>query len=563
MTYILGINELLHDTSAVLVKDGKLLGAIEEERLSKKKHALGFCLMGDPPELSINWCLDYFGIAEKEIDCVALSFDVNYFKMLRMLYYVFTESIQKMSIKNIFLKKFQEGDPGMNLIPGSTYGYLLLRKKYIAELKRRFKTVIPVKHHIAHAYSTYFMSGFNEANIFVTDGLGDSSPTTTFHAKGKEIIELKSYTPHQSLGALYRTVSQICGFVYFDAGKTMGLSAYGEYKPEYARYLKIGQNGNYSIDFKELKRLEQYSRGDTEIEKVHKDIAATLQILLERIGIAIVKSMYEKTGCRNLCLSGGVTLNCVMNSVLLQSDYVDEIFVQPAAMDMGAALGGAIYAYIQRGGDWNDIQKDMSLGPEYSDEEIERVLSKSGLPYKKSLNLEAETAKLLKENKIIGWFQGRMEFGPRALGARSILANPMDPKMKDRVNKIKGREFWRPLAPVILDEEADKWFENYYPSPYMTLNFQFKKDKVNLVPSVVHVDGSARVQSIDKNADNKYRKLLEEFFKLTKIPILLNTSFNRRKEPIVCKPEDALGCFMGTDLDYLCIGCFIVSKKEN
>jgi len=561
MTYILGINELLHDTSAVLIKDGKLLGAIEEERLSKKKHALGFCLMGDSPERSINWCLDFFGISESDIDCVALSFDVNFNTMLRMLYYVASESVQKMSIKNVFKKKFQEGDPGMNLIPGSTYGYWFPRRKYLADLKRRFKKIIPVKHHIAHAYSTYYMSGFNEANIFVTDGLGDSSPTTTFHAKGNSIDQIKAYTPHQSLGALYRTVSQICGFVYFDAGKTMGLSAYGEYNQEYARYLELNGNGDYKISFKELKSLERLSRGNEEIGQVHKDIAATLQKILEDTGLSIVKSMYERTGCKKLCLSGGVTLNCVMNSILLQSEYVDDIFIQPAAMDMGAALGAAIYAYIQGGNEWKDVQRNMYLGPEFSDEEIENVLSSSGLKYKHFENVEIEAAKLLSENKIIGWFQGRMEFGPRALGARSILASPIESEMKDRVNKIKSRELWRPLAPVILDEEGDNWFENYYPTPYMTLNFQFKEDKKNLVPSVVHVDGSARVQSIDKYADKKYHKLLEEFFKLTDVPILLNTSFNRRKEAIVCKPEDALDCFKGTPLDYLCIGNYIVSKS--
>jgi carbamoyltransferase len=561
MTYILGINELLHDTSAVLIKDGKLLGAIEEERLSKKKHALGLCLMGEPPTLSINWCLDYFGVKESDIDCVALSFDVNYPILMRMLYYVFTESIQKMSLKNIFKKKFSEGDPGMNLIPGSTYGYFIPRKKFLADLKRRFKRVVPVKHHVAHAYSTYFMSGFDEANIFVTDGLGDESPSTTFNAKGDKIDVIKSYTPHQSLGTLYRTISQICGFVYFDAGKTMGLSAYGEYKPEYGKYLIPGDGGDYRINFRELKNLDCHTRTDKDaITKTHKDIAATLQRLLEETALKIIKSMYEKTGCKKLCLSGGVTLNCVMNSILLQSEYVDDIFIQPAAMDMGASLGAAIYAYIHSGGKWNDVQRNMYLGPEYSDDEIEPVLKKSGLQYKKYEEVEKEAAKLLMDKKILGWFQGRMEFGPRALGARSILGNPTDPTMKDKVNNIKGRELWRPLAPVVLEEEAHKWFEDYYPTPYMTLNFQYKKDKVHLVPSVVHVDGSARVQSADKNADKRYRKLIEEFYKLSNIPILLNTSYNRRKEPIVCKPEDALDCFVGTKLDYLCIGSFIVSK---
>jgi len=559
--YILGINELLHDTSAVLLKDGKLMGAIEEERLSGEKHALGLCLMGEPPDRSVNWLLDYFGVRESQIDAVAISFDVNARTMMRMLYNIFSEAFQKMSVKSAFKQK-SKNDPGMNIIPGATYGYFVKRRAYFSELRRRFKNVVNVKHHLAHAASAYYCSGFDRANVFITDGVGDESPTSLYYGRDGELIPIKQFHPHQSLGTLYRTVSQICGFVYFDAGKTMGLSAYGTPREELGKYLSVYPY-SYDIKFKQLRELWRLSRDDQPIMDIHKDIAATLQERLESAGTEMTRLMSAKTGCRNLCLGGGVSLNCVMNSVLLNSGLVDDIFVQPAAMDMGAALGAAIWVARMRGEPLPDTMEDVYLGPEYSDDEIKIVLdSTPGIKYKHYKQIAKPVAKHLAANKAVGWFQGRMEFGPRALGARSILASPIEPYMKDVVNDIKGRERWRPLAPVILEERMSDWFHNPYPSPFMTLNFQFKDDVQSKVPSVVHADGSARVQSVAKNSRAKrYRKLLEEFEKLTGVPMLMNTSYNERGVPIACSPKHALASFKNTALDYLAIGGFLASKK--
>ena len=562
MGYILGINELLHDTSAVLVKDGKILGAVEEERLSGEKHALGLCLMGKPPDYSINWCLDYFGIQEREIDAVAISFDVSPARMMKMLFDIFSEASQKMSVKSAFAQK-SKNDPGMNIIPGATYGYFWKRRRYLANLAKRFGEVVFVKHHIAHAASAYYCSGFDRANVFVTDGVGDESPTSLFYGKDGELIPIKQWHPHQSLGTLYRTVSQICGFVYFDAGKTMGLSAYGTPREELGKYLK-SYPYSYDVDFKELRKLWKFARDTQPIMDIHKDIAATLQERLESTALELTKFMHAKTGCPNLCLGGGVSLNCVMNSHLLNSEFVDDIFVQPAAMDMGAALGAALWVAHKRGQPPPGVMEDAFLGPEYSNEEIKMTLDdEPNIEFTFHDNIEKPTAELLAANKPVGWFQGRMEFGPRALGARSILASPINDDMKDIVNDIKARERWRPLAPVILEERMADWFVNPYPTPFMTLNLQFKDEMRNKVPSVVHADASARVQSVAPNSRAKrYRRLLLEFEKITGVPILMNTSFNERGVPIACAPKNALSTFRNTALKYLAIGNFMVVKKE-
>jgi len=559
--YILGVNELLHDTSAVLLKDGKLMGAIEEERLSGEKHALGLCLMGKPPDYSINWCLDQFGVQESDIDAVAISFDVSPLRMVKMVSNIVSEAIQKMSVKNAFAQRSKK-DPGMSILSGSTVGYFHRRRRYLASLAKRFKEVVPVKHHVAHAASAYYCSGFRRANVFVTDGVGDESPTSLFYGKDGELMPLKQFHPHQSLGTLYRTVSQICGFVYFDAGKTMGLSAYGKPREELGKYMEVFPY-SYDISFSELRKLWTFARDSGPIEDIHKDIAATLQERLESAGLELTKYMHAKTGCTNLCLGGGVSLNCVMNSILLNSEFVDDIFIQPAAMDMGAALGAAFWVAKLRGEPPPDVMEDVFLGPEFTNEQIKHALeAEPNIEYEYHERIEEPTAKLLADNVPVGWFQGRMEFGPRALGARSILASPTQEWMKDVVNDIKGRERWRPLAPVVLEERMPDWFENPYPSPFMTLNFQFRDEVKDRVPSVVHADGSARVQSVGpKSRAKRYRKLLLEFEKLTGIPMLMNTSFNERGVPIACAPKNALSTFRETALKYLAIGNYLVKKK--
>ncbi|MBN1591902.1 MAG: carbamoyltransferase, partial [Candidatus Coatesbacteria bacterium] len=291
-------------------------------------------------------------------------------------------------------------------------------------------------------------------------------------------------------------------------------------------------------------------------------IAMTLQTQLEKIGVQLAKTLYEKTGYRNICLGGGVALNCCMNSAILNSPYVDHIYVQPAAMDNGTALGAAMEGYARMGFESKSLMPHVYWGPEYDDNEIEAAIKKAGYPYQRSDDICKDVAELLVNQKIVGWFQGKMEIGPRALGARSILADPRDPTMRDKVNVVKNRELWRPLAPSVLEEKVGEWFKDAYPSPFMNLNLFYFEDKKDKVPSVVHADGSARVQTVNRNTNPKYHRMISEFEKMTGIPIVLNTSYNTRGEPIVCTPEEGLRTFEVTGMDCLAIGNFIVERRS-
>jgi len=286
----------------------------------------------------------------------------------------------------------------------------------------------------------------------------------------------------------------------------------------------------------------------------------TLQTQLERIGVQLARALYERTGYRNLCLGGGVALNCCMNSAILNSPYVDHIYVQPAAMDNGTALGAAMEGYARMGFESKSLMSHVYWGPEYRDDEIEAAIKSAGYAYRRSDDICKEVAELLANQKIVGWFQGKMEIGPRALGARSILADPRDPAMKDKVNVVKKRELWRPLAPSILEERIGEWFENPYPSPFMNLDFYFKKGMKDKAPSVAHVDGSATVQTVNRNTNPLYHRMISEFEKLAGIPIVLNTSYNTRGKPIVCTPADGLKTFEVTGMDCLAMGNFIVER---
>ncbi|RLC46942.1 MAG: carbamoyltransferase [Candidatus Coatesbacteria bacterium] len=560
--FVLGVNDCFHDNSAALVCDGELVCSIEDERLDRIKHTAGICWGGEPPYGSIEWCLNEAGVKPDQIDAVAYSVDMNAYLALEQLAKSIIFSYKKMSLKNILKLRFARKDLNAGFLQGLTYGYFVKRKRFLREMRRRFPNArfFDVKHHLAHAASAFRLSGFDRANIIVVDGLGERYSTSLYVGEGNVIsAPIRQYTYTQSLGAMYKNITFYLGFGYFQEGKTMGLSAYGEFDERFANVVNVS-DGEYKVDLNAIKKLGKYARYDGELLKTHKDIAMTLQTQLERIGVALAKTLYERTGYRNLCLGGGVALNCCMNSAILNSPYVDHIYVQPAAMDNGTALGAAMEGYARLGFESKSHMSHVYWGPEFENDEIEAEIVRSGLPYRRSEDICRDVARLLVDQKIVGWFQGRMEIGPRALGARSILADPRSPEMKDRVNIVKSRELWRPLAPSILEERVDDWFENAYPSPFMNLNLFFKAGVKEKVPSVVHADGSARVQTVSRHTNPLYHRLISEFEKLTGVPIVLNTSFNTRGEPIVCTPAEGLRTFKVTGMDYLAIGDFIVER---
>jgi len=561
--YVLGVNEAFHDSSCALLCDGELVCAIEEERLDRIKHTPGLCWGGRPPYLSIDWCLEHARIKPEQIDCVAFSVDMTGYLALEQLIKSIVFSYKKMSLKNIRRLRFAKRDLNAGFIKGLTLGYFVVRPRFLKQMRRRFANArfFDIKHHLAHAASAFRLSGFEKANIIVIDGLGERYSTSLYLGEGNLISEpIKQYTYTQSLGAAYKNVTFLLGFGYFQEGKTMGLSSYGEFDPRFAEIIGVN-DGSYSVNLSAIKALGRFARYDGGLLKVHKDIAMTLQTQLERAAVQLARTLHQKSGYRNLCLAGGVALNCRMNAALLSLPFVDHIYVQPAAMDNGTALGAALEAYARMGYPSKTRMTHVFWGPEYTDDQIERAIKRVGLAYRRVDDICKETAKLLVEQKVVGWFQGRMEIGPRALGARSILADPRRPEMKDRVNKIKRRELWRPLAPSILEERVSDWFESAYPSPFMNLTLRFKQEAKSKVPAVVHVDGSARLQTVNSNANPIYHRLIVEFERLTGIPILLNTSYNRKGEPIVCTPLEALKTFASSGMDCLAIGNFIVTRE--
>ncbi|MBN1592936.1 MAG: hypothetical protein JW941_06800 [Candidatus Coatesbacteria bacterium] len=560
MVYVLGINEILHDTAVALLDENKVIALMEEERLTRIKQISGFLLGGGAPKMSIDWCLETYGLRDSDIDAVGISFDVNFLQVLKMLYDTIWQSILKTPLGLTMRNRFTEKDVGMELLNAAIPSYLFSRRNFLKELRTRFKRVFFFNHHLCHAASAFHVSGFDDAGIIVADGLSEDTPTSLWHGHDSKLRAIRKYPSFQSLGKIYRTVSGVLGFFNFEVGKTMGLSAYGEYDTRFEDILEI-KDGDYRVNLLALRKLAKYARrGNDPIDQVHKNIAATLQELLERAGCELAKAVHKETGCKNICLAGGVALNCPMNRRILDLPFVENIFIQPGAMDMGSSLGAAVLALEKLGYDFEEEMRHCFYGNEYINEGIEPALK--GMIYEKRDDVVSIAARALARNKIIGWFQGRMEFGPRALGTRSILASPATPDMKDRVNVVKTRALWRPLAPSVLEEDLPDWFEDPFPSPFMTLNFRFKDGMGDKVPSVRHVDGSARVQTIAKDLPGRYRELIAKFKELTGIPMVLNTSFNEKGDPIVCYPKDAVKSFLNTDMDFLFIGDFVVAKSR-
>jgi len=561
---ILGVNgwfEQGHDASACIVKGNKILAMAEEERFIRKRYAFDSL-----PINSIAFCLKEAGLTINEVDYLVFGWDLPLLYKIRGRPWKYTEEK--------FLK--------------------LILSPFSLKRKKRPKLIF-VPHHIAHAASAYRLSGFKEASILVLDGQGENASGLLAYGKGRKIKILATIPIVNSLGYFYEAVCEYLGFRTTDAGKIMGLAPYG--KPKYSfDCFKLTRNGyeirgfpkevclsKDSIDEqKQVLNLWEKHIHDNYGERIYplydfssveakiirkvpliqfsKDLAASLQTKIEEIIFHLVKLIVNITKCENLVIAGGVGLNCTVNGKLIDSGIVNQLFVQPATNDGGVSLGAALEVAGESGIDFSPTDFSPYLGPSYDNGELKLLLEKLKLDYQYCQDMSDVVAKLLAKRKIIAWFQGRMEMGPRALGARSILANPCFKKTHTIVNKIKSRENWRPLSPSLLEEERERFFEKSVYSPFMLQSHYVKTGKEKIIPGVVHIDGSVRYQSVTKESNPKFYQLIKDFYRLTGIPLVLNTSFNVGGEPIVCSPYDAIKSFFSSSIDYLAIGDFLVRK---
>ncbi|HUQ67046.1 MAG TPA: carbamoyltransferase C-terminal domain-containing protein [Flavitalea sp.] len=545
---ILGINAAFHDSAACILKDGKLLAAVEEERFTHIKHGkrpIPFSAY-EMPFHSISYCLEMAGAHINDIDHFAYSFDPSLAHGPEHPAFMEANINARLHLRDGYPHHLQNNFIGAD-IPESKWHF--------------------VEHHISHAASAFHASPYQEAAILTIDGRGENATTSYYYGNGNELDKLSQvYLPH-SLGLLYEKMTTYLGFLHSsDEYKVMALASYG--KPVFADIFRsmihINGTGDYTItdnDFE--KHFGPGRKKDDPFTDHHFNIANSLQLVLEESALKLISWLHKETGSNNLCMAGGVALNCVMNARLRDHGPFKNIWVQPAAGDAGTALGAALWIDARErslNGHRSFVMDHAYWGPEYSDQQIEAFLKWTKTPYRKLQNVAAETAAILAEDKIIGWFQGRMEFGPRALGSRSILASPINPSMQARLNEVKDREDFRPVAPVVLEEDAPDWFEQAKYSPFMLFIYDVKPDKANKIPAVRHVDGTARIQTVNRSQHPKYYDLLTEFKKITGVPILVNTSFNTLGKPIVCTPRDALECFWGSPFDALVIGSFLIEK---
>lgn len=568
---ILGINHAAHDAAASLLVDGRVIAVAEEERFNRKKHA------GDVPVQAMQFCLAQAGLRVCDIDHLAFFYDPYLLlrKRMRLMLRYFPSSLH-------VLREMAGVSPRTERLRMFLGEDRLLRARLFAHdagLRYRFRYVV---HHLCHAASAFLLSPFEEAAILSLDGAGESATTWLGRGQGTRLACLAEvHLPH-SLGLLYSAVTDHLGFRPWSAeGKVMGLAAYGDparYLPAFREIVRLQPDGGYTLD---MRYFRYHVRGwtewvsdrfiaqfgprrvpESEITREHQDIAAALQVTTEEAALHVARALHRATGARALCLVGGVALNCVMNGRLLREGPFEDVFVQPMANDAGTSLGAALWVHhVALGCPRGEPLHDVYLGPAYDDETCRAALERHGLHFHRSDDVAEETAALLADGKIVAWFQGRMEVGPRALGNRSILADPRRAEMKDVLNaRVKRREGFRPFAPSVLAERADDYFEHARPSPYMILNFHVRPEKRAIIPAVTHVDGTARVQTVTAEANPLYHRLIAAFERRTGVPVLLNTSFNVRGEPIVNTPDEAVTCFLGTAMDRLVLGSWIAEK---
>jgi carbamoyltransferase len=527
-----------HDAAAVLVKDGKVVSAIEEERLNRVKHTDKF------PLNAIKFVLNEQGIGFQDLD------QICYYGLPAYCF------------------------EGESSLPLGEKIQTILQEEFDCRLDE--KKLYFVHHHIAHAVSAYYMSGFDRSLVLSIDGQGDGISGMVVDAGGKKTEVLEKYPVKDSLGIYYLHVIHVLGYKQFDEYKVMGLAPYGDpavYRDLFKGFYKLLPQGKYQIDLNQVKKLYLMfpcRQKEEPFNQDHKDIAAALQESLEEIVFHILRHYQKTTGHTNLCLAGGVAHNCTLNGKILYSGLFDNVFVQPASHDAGCALGAALYRYHELHPDAEFRPLDhLYWGSRLPDnQELERKLAcwKDFIHVEKRENIAADAASLISEGAVIGWVQGQSEFGPRALGNRSIVADPRPPENKDIINEmVKKREGYRPFAPSVLAEHA----ADYYDLPcdpghfaYMIFVVKVNEDKQKILGAVTHVDGTSRIQTVSKDTNPRYWGLIDEFRALTGVPVVLNTSFNNNAEPIVDSVEDAVACFLTTKLNRLVIGDFLISKKE-
>jgi carbamoyltransferase len=556
--YTLGINAAFHDSAAALMKNGTLIAAAEEERFTHVKHGkrpVPFAAY-ELPFHAINYCLGEAGIHLDEVDQIAYSFNPQLFNRI-------PEGGKGQE------KFYADWDPLFHTYLSSAPEQL--RDGYPHHLQHRFAGCKDlrskwhyVEHHAAHAASAFYPSPYRSAAVMTIDGRGENATTSYFSGNGNELSKIAEVCMPHSLGMLYETITSHLGFLHSsDEYKVMALASYGhpKYLDQFRSIIHVSNDGHYTIDAFDPAVLFGPARKKGEpFGQEHFDIAHSLQKALEETVLKLAHWLHAATGEENCCLAGGVALNCVLNGILRSKGPFKNIWVQPAAGDAGTAPGAAWWVDRQFNHDPVPPMENVYLGPQYSDEEVEKLLRWMKLPYRRLNNTARETAEILAAGKIIGWFQGRMEFGPRALGSRSILASPMEADMQQRLNEIKDREDFRPVAPVVLEEEAPRWFRDASISPFMLFVYPVREEAADKIPAVRHVDGTARIQTINRQQHPVYYDLLQEFHKLTGVPVLINTSFNTRSEPIVCSPKDAISCFYTSPFDALVINSFLVEK---
>lgn len=570
-TYILGINCFKHDAAAVLLRDGQVIAAAEEERFIREKHTGRF------PERAIKFCLEYGRIDPDQLDHVA--------------YYMVPKLALLSLLKQFGPKALLPGARGRttrrfikNQLPGVINFFRIpaLFQKTFPHFDLSRLTFHWIPHHIAHAASTYFASGFEKSVILTLDGVGEHATGGVFTATGERIVPQQQWVVPHSLGLYYRAVTAYLGFaIVFDEFKVMGLAAYGNpvYGDEFLAMAGAGHQSGFFIDPDYFDFIAEYSgsmirssfvdkfgpvRHKSEpLTQHHKDIAASLQFSLEQTVLTITAKEKERWKIPNLCFAGGVAMNSSLNGRLLRDSGFDNFYVQPVSYDAGTSLGAAVYVdrVVLHNHRTGPLLKDLFLGPEFTENDIEHLLHEAKLPYEKPDNIALTVAEMLANGAIVGWFQGRMEFGARALGHRSILADPRKAENKDKVNhEVKHREHFRPFAPAVKEEEASKFFDMEGPSPYMAMVLPVKENARDKIPAVTHYDNTARVQTVSRKSDPLFWQLLDAFENKTSIPVILNTSFNIMGEPIVCTPQEAISCFYTTGLDVLAIGPFIIKK---
>jgi len=572
---VLGINAYHGDASAAILINGELIAFATEERFNRIKHCAGF------PTEAVRYCLKTAGLSIHQIDAVTTSKDPSANRLAKALRVLRHPAILSPSfIRSRLSQSKRVRDVGA-----------VLAEALGQQVGRQGPELLHIEHHLTHAASAFLASPFDRAVILTLDGMGDATSAMMAIGEGNSIRVLKRvHFPH-SLGFLYTAMTQHLGFEHFgDEGKVMGLAAYGQpnFMKEMRQLIHPTRDGRYELDLRYFVHQNggvsevwvkepHYGRlfsnrvndllGEARVPKSeltarHKDLARSLQEMTEEIFFQVLRHLQRETGETRLCFAGGVALNCVMNGKIEQQLPFKEIYIQPDAGDGGTALGGALYqTFCGSEGAPRRVPMDhVYWGPAFGDSEIESALRQSGLAVQKDPAITVRAARAIADGKVVGWFQGRMEVGPRALGNRSILADPRRADMKDILNaRIKHRESFRPFAPSVLAEKCGEWFEGPKDSPFMLMNYRVRTERREQVPAITHADGTARVQTVHRETNPRYWELIREFEKISGVPVVVNTSFND-DEPIVCRPEEAIECFLRTRMDVLILGDYWVEK---